>query len=104
MWTRIFFYTDKKDAFSKRSGYVWTGPKMLNDLLLLFYGLSEARLVIVHFMGELTENANCKSVGVGATQLILSKSIDVASLFSVPENLRKRLQPSAIRIRSIYVW
>ena len=20
------FYTDKKDAFSKRSGYVWTGP------------------------------------------------------------------------------
>ena len=21
------FYTDKKDAFSKISGYVWTGPK-----------------------------------------------------------------------------
>ena len=21
-----YFYTDKKDAFSKRSGYVWTGP------------------------------------------------------------------------------
>ena len=27
VWTRIFFYTDKKDAFSKRSRYVWTGPK-----------------------------------------------------------------------------
>ena len=26
MWTRFFFHTDKKDAFSKRSGYVWTGP------------------------------------------------------------------------------
>ena len=24
--TRIFFYTDKKDAFSKISGYVWTRP------------------------------------------------------------------------------
>ena len=27
VWTRIFFKTDKKDAFSKISGYVWTGPK-----------------------------------------------------------------------------
>ena len=26
VWMRIIFYTDKKDAFSKRSGYVWTGP------------------------------------------------------------------------------
>ena len=24
--TQIFSYTDKKDAFSKISGYVWTGP------------------------------------------------------------------------------
>ena len=30
VWTRIFFYTDKKDAFSKRSGYVWTGPEFLD--------------------------------------------------------------------------
>ena len=29
VWTRIFFYTDKKDAFSKISGYVWTGPYCL---------------------------------------------------------------------------
>ena len=28
MWTRIFSYTDKKDAFSKISGYVWTRPKV----------------------------------------------------------------------------
>ena len=26
VWTRIFFHTRKKDAFSKISGYVWTGP------------------------------------------------------------------------------
>ena len=26
VWTRIFLKTDKKDAFSKISGYVWTGP------------------------------------------------------------------------------
>ena len=26
VWTQIFFDTDKKDAFSKISGYVWTGP------------------------------------------------------------------------------
>ena len=25
-WTRIIFYTDKKDAFSKISGYMWTRP------------------------------------------------------------------------------
>ena len=25
VWTRIFFIRIKKDAFSKRSGYVWTG-------------------------------------------------------------------------------
>ena len=25
VWTRIFFHTDKKDAFSKVSGYVWMG-------------------------------------------------------------------------------
>ena len=24
------FYTDKKDAFSKISGYVWTGPKTVD--------------------------------------------------------------------------
>ena len=29
VWTQIFVYTDKKDAFSKISGYVWTGPKTL---------------------------------------------------------------------------
>ena len=28
-WTQIFFYMDKKDAFSKRSGYVLTWPKIL---------------------------------------------------------------------------
>ena len=28
VWTRITVYTDKKNAFSKRSGYVWTGPEM----------------------------------------------------------------------------
>ena len=28
VWTQIPFYTDKKDAFSKISGYVWTGPKI----------------------------------------------------------------------------
>ena len=27
VWTRISLKTDKKDAFSKISGYVWTGPK-----------------------------------------------------------------------------
>ena len=26
VWTRISLKTDKKDAFSKISGYVWTGP------------------------------------------------------------------------------
>ena len=29
VWTRILLKTDKKDAFSKVSGYVWTGPKFL---------------------------------------------------------------------------
>ena len=38
VWKEIFlkgprvdadlFYTDKEDAFSKRSGYLWTGPKI----------------------------------------------------------------------------
>ena len=27
VWTRIFLKTDKKDAFSKISGYVWTRPE-----------------------------------------------------------------------------
>ena len=27
VWTQIFYHTDKKDAFSKISGYVWTGPE-----------------------------------------------------------------------------
>ena len=27
VWTRIFIYTDKKDAFSEISGYVWTRPQ-----------------------------------------------------------------------------
>ena len=27
VWMQIFFYTYKKDAFSKRSGYVWRGPE-----------------------------------------------------------------------------
>ena len=26
VWTRIIFIRIKEDAFSKRSGYVWTGP------------------------------------------------------------------------------
>ena len=30
VWTRIFFYTDKKDAFSKISGYGWTRPKSVD--------------------------------------------------------------------------
>ena len=29
VWTRIFIYTDKKDAFSKISGYGWTRPKSI---------------------------------------------------------------------------
>ena len=28
VWTRISFYTDKKDAFSKILGCVWTGRKL----------------------------------------------------------------------------
>ena len=35
VWTRIFLKTDKKDAFSKISGYVWTGPKSSNQLHLI---------------------------------------------------------------------
>ena len=30
VWTRIFLKTDKKDAFSNISGYVWTGPELLH--------------------------------------------------------------------------
>ena len=26
VWTGILLHTDEKDAFSKLSGYVWTGP------------------------------------------------------------------------------
>ena len=26
VWPQIFFHTDKNDAFSKISGYLWTGP------------------------------------------------------------------------------
>ena len=33
VWTRIFFYTNKEDAFSKISGYVWTRPQFLKDIL-----------------------------------------------------------------------
>ena len=32
VWTRIFLKTDKKDAFSKISGYVWTRPKLKPNL------------------------------------------------------------------------
>ena len=30
VWTRISFHTDKKKRVSKRSGYVWTGPKKMS--------------------------------------------------------------------------
>ena len=35
----IFIYTDKKDAFSRISGYVWTRPKITShqNLSLFFY-------------------------------------------------------------------
>ena len=33
VWTRIFLKTDKKDAFSKISGYVLTGPQYQNSSL-----------------------------------------------------------------------
>ena len=29
VWTGISFHTDKKDAFSKLSRYLWTGPQDL---------------------------------------------------------------------------
>ena len=32
----IFFKRIKKDAFSKRFGYVWTGPEFSNGLIILF--------------------------------------------------------------------
>ena len=35
VWTRISLKTDRKDAFSKISGYVWTGPNSQKFLLLL---------------------------------------------------------------------
>ena len=28
VWEQIFLYTDKKDAFSKLSGYMWTRPQI----------------------------------------------------------------------------
>ena len=35
VWTQISLKTDKKDAFSKISGYVWTGPQCTAKLLNL---------------------------------------------------------------------
>ena len=44
MWTRIFFDTDKKDAFSKKSGYVWTGPENNHNRTVFCYILSNFRI------------------------------------------------------------
>ena len=32
VWTRICFNTDKKDAFLKLYGYMWTGPKLKHQI------------------------------------------------------------------------
>ena len=40
VWTRIFFYTDKKDAFSKISGYVWTGLRKSSQASVVFFTYS----------------------------------------------------------------
>ena len=37
VWTRIFLKTDKKDAFSKISGYVWMGPYIGKQGLKLIF-------------------------------------------------------------------